>query len=209
MSVRKSAEERKDEILNAVLHLADEVGPDRLSTEAIAQRVGLTQPGIFRHFPTKRAIWIGVTEKISAAMQSGWRLALGNKEQPEERLRSLVLAQLKLIQSTPAIPAILFSRELHAQNELLRKAVLGLMNTFKAALASEFQRGRDDGSFRNDLDADDAALILIGLVQGLAVRWSLSSRAFVLTDEGARFLDIHMRFFRNQAQGAAKPELTP
>ena len=54
MAVRKPAPERKAEILEATLRLADELGPDRLSTEAIARAVGLTQPGIFRHFPTNR-----------------------------------------------------------------------------------------------------------------------------------------------------------
>ncbi|MCX2721050.1 TetR/AcrR family transcriptional regulator [Roseibium salinum] len=208
MSVRKTAEERKDEILEAALHLSDEVGPDRLSTEAIAQRVGLTQPGIFRHFPTKQSIWLGVAEKISMAMQAGWRRALGTREDAEDRLPSLVLAQLKLIQSVPGIPAILFSRELHAENDLLRKAVLGLMNNFRKALSAEFKRGQADGKFRGDLDPDDAALILIGLVQGLAVRWSLSGRTFALVDEGSRFLDMHMRFFREPAQAPATSEKT-
>ena len=200
MSVRKSAAERKDEIINAVLDLADEDGPDRLSTEAIARRVGLTQPAIFRHFPTKRDIWLGVAEKISSVMQVNWRRALGNKEEAEDRLRSLVLAQLELIQSTPAIPAILFSRELHAENDALRQAFLGLMNTFSKTLSVEFRRGQEDGSFRGDLKPEDAALVLIGLIQGLAIRWSLSRRAFVLTEEGARLLDIHMLFFRNPTQ---------
>ena len=50
---RKSARERKSEIVEAVLVLAAEVGPDRLSTEALASAVGISQPGIFRHFRKK------------------------------------------------------------------------------------------------------------------------------------------------------------
>lgn len=33
----------------SALRLADELGPDSLSVEAIARAVGLTQPGVFRH----------------------------------------------------------------------------------------------------------------------------------------------------------------
>ena len=58
--MRKSAQERKAEILATALRLADELGPDRLTTAAIAEAVGLTQPGIFRHFPTKQALWQAV-----------------------------------------------------------------------------------------------------------------------------------------------------
>ncbi len=49
--VRKSAEDRKAEIVDAALRLADDIGPDRLSTEVLAEAVGISQPGIFRHFP--------------------------------------------------------------------------------------------------------------------------------------------------------------
>ena len=40
--------------------------------------------------------------------------------------------------------------------------------------------------------AADAAFLLIGLVQGLAVRWSLAGRTFDLVDEGARLFDLQL-----------------
>lgn len=65
MQARKSADSRKTEIVTAMLRLADELGPDRLTTLAVANAVGLTQPGIFRHFPTKQDIWLAVAAQIS------------------------------------------------------------------------------------------------------------------------------------------------
>ncbi len=50
---RKRADDRKSEIVMVALRLADELGPDRLTTNAVAKVVGLIEPGIFRHFPTK------------------------------------------------------------------------------------------------------------------------------------------------------------
>ena len=63
---RKPADERKDEILRAALRLADELGPDRLTTNAVAEAVGLTQPAIFRHFPTKTVLWQAVVAVAGA-----------------------------------------------------------------------------------------------------------------------------------------------
>ena len=57
---RKSAEQRRTEIVEATLNLADELGPDRLSVEQVAQRVGITQPAVFRHFSTKKLLWNAV-----------------------------------------------------------------------------------------------------------------------------------------------------
>ncbi len=195
MAVRKPAPERKAEIVEATLRLADELGPDRLSTEAIAREVGLTQPGIFRHFPTKQAIWEAVAAKITDKMAAGWRTVLDRGGTPIDRLRGLIGAQLWLIQSTPAIPAILFSRELHAENDILRKSVLGVMNRFHAAIAREIAEAQNQRMFRLDFDPDDAAYLVLGLIQGLAVRWSLSGRSFRLADEGIRLLDVQIGLF--------------
>jgi AcrR family transcriptional regulator len=195
MAVRKPAEERKAEILDAALRLADELGPDRLSTEAIAREVGLTQPAIFRHFPTKQAIWEAVASTIATRMAEGWRTAMQRRDDPVERLRGLILSQLKLIQTTPAIPAILFSRELHAENDLLRKSVFYLLGRFHRALAEQVAQAQAAGGLRTDVDSEDAAFLLVGLVQGLAVRWSLSGRSFGLVEEGARLLDVQVGMF--------------
>ena len=51
------------------------------------------------------------------------------------------------------------------------------------------------GEFREDLDPDDAAFLVIGLVQGLALRWSLSGRTFGLVEEGSRLLELQIRGF--------------
>jgi AcrR family transcriptional regulator len=196
MTRRKPAGQRKAEILEATMRLADEVGPDRLTADAIARAVGLTQPGIFRHFPTKQAIWQAVAEAITGRMTDAWDEVLGRPAKPVNRLAGLIQAQLRLIRATPAIPAILFSRELHVENDGLRKTFLALMGRFHRSIAGEVRRAQDTGAFRPDLDADDVAFLLIGLVQGLAVRWSLSGRAFALEAEGARLLSLQIGLLR-------------
>lgn len=206
MAERKPAEERKAEILDAALRLADELGPDRLSTEAIAREVGLTQPGIFRHFPTKQAIWEAVAGSIATRMAEGWQAAMQRRDDPVERLRGLMLSQLRLIQTTPAIPAILFSRELHAENDLLRKSVFYLLGRFHRALAEQVAQAQAAGSLRGDIGSEDAAFLLVGLVQGLAVRWSLSGRSFGLVEEGARLLEVQLAMFSAPNRGAVMKE---
>lgn len=114
------------------------------------------------------------------------------RDDPIERLEGLVLLQLRLIHSTPAIPAILFSRELHAENDLLRKSVFYLLGRFHRAFADQVAQAHASGRLRGDVDSEDAAFLLVGLVQGLAVRWPLSGRSFGLVEEGARLLDVQL-----------------
>ncbi len=190
MRVRKSATTRKAEIIDAALRLADKVGPDRLTTSAIADAVGVTQPAIFRHFPKKQDLWQSVAERIGATMEARWEKARSLDDTPIDQIYVLVAGQLRLIQTTPAITAILFSRELHAKNQGLRRAFFELLGRFHQVLAGLAADARDAGELRSDLAPNDVASLILGLVQGLAVRWSISGRGFDLADEGSRLLAI-------------------
>ncbi len=193
MRIRKSAEARKAEIIDATLRLADKLGPDRLTTETIANAVGLTQPGVFRHFPKKQDLWEAVAARVGAMMEARWKKAERGDTSAMNKIRALIIAQLRLIQSTPAIPAILFSRELHTKNKGLRTAFFGLMSRFHKLVSSLVTQACAMGELRDDIDPDDAAFLIIGLVQGLAVRWSISGRSFDLREEGSRLLELQLK----------------
>jgi AcrR family transcriptional regulator len=192
---RKTAEQRKDEIIAATLKLAFGVGPDAITTEHIAHKVGISQPAVFRHFPRKEQIWEAVIDWVGARLTQRWSKALDDNADSLDRLHAVLSAQLGLIQRTPAIPAILFSRELHVRNRALRKAVIAMMQRFHTMLRDIFNEGVRAGKLRADLDTDDAAFVVIALVQGLAVRWSLSERGFDLVEEGNRLLAVTLPGF--------------
>lgn len=204
MRIRKPAETRKLEIVETALRLADDLGPERLSAEAIARAIGLSQPGIFRHYPTMQDLWLAVADYIGATMEARWEAAVRPGSDPAARLRELLAAQLGLIQSTPAIPAILFSRELHVRNESLRNAVFAILGRFHRQVADLVAAARDAGVLRADLNDDDGAFLLVGLVQGLAVRWSISGRRFDLVAEGRRLLDVQLHGFSRAAAPARR-----
>ncbi len=192
MRSRRLAVERKAEIVAATLDLADTVGPDRLTTEAIALAVGISQPAVFRHFATKQALWVEVAEALDASMRARWQAAVEAHADPLERVRALVAAQLELVEATPAITAILFSRELNAANAPLREAFLALMQQLQATLRAAFDEAATSGRLRPGIAPADAASLVIAFLPGLAVRWSLSGKAFPLAREGLRLFALQL-----------------
>jgi AcrR family transcriptional regulator len=60
---RKTAEERREAILEAALIEFAEHGAAGMSTESIARRVGISQPYIFRLFGTKKALTIATIDR--------------------------------------------------------------------------------------------------------------------------------------------------
>ncbi|HEY2791350.1 MAG TPA: TetR/AcrR family transcriptional regulator, partial [Micromonosporaceae bacterium] len=62
-TVRMSADERREHVLRASMIEFGAGGFVGTSTEAIARRVGVSQPYLFRLFPTKRALFIATMDR--------------------------------------------------------------------------------------------------------------------------------------------------
>ncbi|MDK9697904.1 MAG: TetR/AcrR family transcriptional regulator [Siculibacillus sp.] len=186
--MRRSAEQRRREIIETVLRLSTEVGPDRLSMRAVADAIGLTQPAIFRHFATREILWVEVARHVAGRMRTAWETVLAAAPPPDRAVLDLVAAQTREVAREPSILAIAFSHELRVANAELAAVFRGLMADFSARLAASWA----GFGTRLTLSPQDAALLTLALVQGLALRWSLSGRRFDLTAEARRLLDIQM-----------------
>lgn len=192
---RKPAEVRKAEIIEALLGLADRIGPDRLTTNDIAREVGVTQAAIFRHYPTKAALWSAAGELISERLHEAWAQALATEAAPKARLRALIAVQLRQIEACPALPSILHSRELNVDNADLRERCRGVLMRYQGLLVENLEDMIADGSLARHVRPQDAAELLTSLVQGIAIRWGLGSRGFGLVAEGLRLLDVQLALF--------------
>ncbi len=205
MRQRKSAEERRDEIIAVTLQLASEVGPEGITTDAIANRVGVTQAAIFRHFSRKQDIWTAVVAWLRERVTARWAEAQREVDDPAGRLRAVVAAQFLFITAIPALPAVLLSRELHAQAGL-RAGLLGVMGEFRKTLAGILRDGQGAGVVRADVSPEAAANLLIALVQGTALRWSLSNGAFDLVREGEALLGLALEGLEKGIQSGIEME---
>lgn len=189
----KSAELRKAQIVATILSLADKIGPDRVTTGAVAAEIGVTQAAVFRHFPTKAEMWVAVADHVAGLLTAAWAEALEGSKPPVEQLKALIGAQLDQITANPAMPMLLFSRELNVENAALREAFRDRLATLHGLLMREVIQGQQDKTLCSDVAAVDVAVLLTSLVQGVAIRWSLGARDFVLHDEGMRLLAVQLR----------------
>src|SRR5215207_2360571 len=83
--VRKSAEERREEILEvAVRHFAFG-GLHGTSTEAIAREAGISQPYLFRLFRTKRELFLACVDRSNERILAVFR-RVAAEAAPDERL---------------------------------------------------------------------------------------------------------------------------
>lgn len=172
-----------------MLEMTGEHGPEAVTTRALAARIGITEPALYRHFPGgKPAMWDAFAEALGARFADAWRQAAAAADTPRERLRAIARAQLGLITGVPALPAMLLSRSLHRDNPALKAGMLRQLGRFQHLLRDCAAAAARAGELEAD-DPDTTAWLVIAIIQGVAVRWSLSDRGFDLVAEGLRLLD--------------------
>ncbi|HEY5835460.1 TetR/AcrR family transcriptional regulator [Streptomyces sp.] len=98
--VRMSAEERRESVIRAAMSAFAHGGYNATSTEAIARRVGVSQPYLFRLFPNKQAIFLAAAERC---LESTRQVFVDAAEglAPEEKLTAMANAYQKLIHDDP------------------------------------------------------------------------------------------------------------
>lgn len=100
-SDRKSAQERREDILAAAITEFSEKGFHGGSTVTIAKRIGISQPNLFRLFPTKKSLFIYAIERVVLRVQQKM-IAIG-QQHPEDSLSAMkrayrnVLADRELV----------------------------------------------------------------------------------------------------------------
>jgi TetR/AcrR family transcriptional regulator len=193
---RLGTEERQREIVAAVLSLAREHGPDAITTQAVADRVGVTQGAIFRHFPDKQAIWLAVFRWVRAALRTVFESALAKGGSPLAQIEHAFTGHVEFIAANPGVPRVMFHELQYPGDSPVRAEVRAMISGYRSGLAGLFAQAKAAGELPRKLDADLATMLYIGTIQSLVIQASLSGdeasmtrrsrRAFALLRDGYR-----------------------
>ncbi len=191
---------RKAEILDVALTLAFEGGPNRVTTVAIAERLGVTQPAIYRHFRSKADLWAAITERLGAEVSANISQAESTNGTPEQRLRSLILGHLFLISRTPALPEIMLARDPNSEDAVVRVAMQSRMAEFQRVLVNTCAAAQGAGELDIDIDVRDMAALIMGVLQSLVLRLLLTRDVSNLVADGTRLLDLQLSAFARESE---------
>src|SRR5215218_9930285 len=98
--VRMSAEERRESVIRAAVTEFSLGGYKGTSTEAIARRVGVSQPYLFRLFPNKQAMFLAAADLCMQTTRQVFTDAAAGLP-PEEKLDAMAEAYQRLIRDDP------------------------------------------------------------------------------------------------------------
>jgi TetR/AcrR family transcriptional regulator len=198
---RLSSEERQAEIVAAVLALAREHGPDAITSQAIADRIGVTQGAIFRHFPDKEAIWLAVFAWVRAALGEALSAAIAGTGSPLEKIERAFVAHVTFVAANPGVPRAMFHELQYPGNSPVRNEVRAMIGNYRNRLARLFQEAKAAGELPPGLDTSLAPILFIGAVQGLVVQASLAGNEHGMRARAQKLLPLLLDGYRAGTRG--------
>lgn len=164
------ADERRAATVEAVIRLAAEQNPSDISTTAIAQRMGLTQGALFRHFPTKDAILEAVMGWVAERLLARVDTAAQPIASPLAALEAVFMAHIDFVSEHPGVPRMLFGELQRPGETLPKKMIQTLIQRYGERLRQLLERGKAAGELDAGLDVEAASVSFIGAIQGLVMQ---------------------------------------
>jgi AcrR family transcriptional regulator len=191
-------DERQRAIVTTVLALARERGPDAITTQAIADRMGVTQGAVFRHFPDKQAIWLAVFAWVREALAAAIVEATEQIESPLARIERAFLAHIGFIAANPGVPRVMFHEMQYPGDSPVRAEVRALITSYRERLTRLFKQAKAAGELPRDLDVTLATILFIGAVQGLVIEASLTGDEAGMVKRARKLLPILLDGYRGR-----------
>ena len=195
---RLSTEARQREIVATVLALARERGPDAITTQAVADRMGVTQGAVFRHFSDKEAIWLAVFAWVRESLYAAFETAVARADSPLAKIEQAFLAHVAFVAANPGVPRVMFHELQYPGDSPVRSSVRSMIADYRKRLVQLFAQAKSAGELPPDLDTAQAAVLVIGAVQGLVIQASLAGDEAAMVRRARRLWTILLDGYRGR-----------
>jgi len=179
--------ERQIQIITAAIELISENGIQQMTIKNLANKIGLVEGALYRHFKSKVDILLGIltTFRLSnneAISQMKLAKDLGGLA----KLELLFQQRFSHFKANPALTAVIFSEEIFQNDNRLSSEVFKLMQESQDVICGIIEDGQKSGEIRTDILARQFSLMVIGSLRMIVTQWRLSGFAFDLEEEGRK-----------------------
>jgi len=192
------ADELRAATVEAVVALAAQTNPSDISTTAIAKHMGVTQGALFKHFPTKESIIEAVMGWVADRLLARIDAATRKAATPLAALEAVFMTHVEFVTIHPGVPRMLFGELQRAEMNGPKRLVQALIARYSERVRALLAQGKAAGEIRANMDEGSAALLFVGMVQGLVMQSLLAGDVRQMSDQAAGVFAL----FRDALTGA-------
>ena len=167
--------ERRVQILQALAAMLEQPGAERITTSALAAKLGVSEAALYRHFASKAQMFEGLLEFIEQSVFTLVNQITERETEPAARIRKLVVMVLQFAEKNPGMARVMVGDALVFENERLQER----MNLFFDKLESSLKQSLRDaaaasGAATPTVDAQVRASVIVAFMVGRLQRFARS-----------------------------------
>ncbi|MFG0241225.1 MAG: TetR/AcrR family transcriptional regulator [Phycisphaerales bacterium JB054] len=166
---RLPAAKRREQLLDCAAALFAERGYARATTAELARAAGVTEPIIYRHFKSKRDLFIALIERTGKQTIELWRQDLANAADPAQRLKTLIGDNPMVSQQGRDAYRVFLQAITEVDDDEIHKAWSVHIHSLQQFLAMELARAQENRRVTRHIPAELIAWLLIDIGLGYGV----------------------------------------
>ncbi len=193
---RLSTEARQAEIVDTVLDLSASASPGDITTVDIARSLGLTQGALFKHFPSKDAIWLAVMGWVESHLLSALDAAAAAAPTPLAGLQAVFMKHANFVARHPGVPRLILNELQKPRDTPVKRRARSMQESYRKLVVRLLTEAEKRGEIAAGLDRDGAATLFIGALQGLMLQAMLAGSTTKLAAEARRVFALYVNALR-------------
>ena len=171
---------RQKEFMDAAMTLVAENGFSGFTIRNVAAAVGVTEPAVYRHFSNKLDLLTAMLEDLQAAIVPHFRKLAHTDGTLEIILGDFIRGIFAELKAHPSFAPFIFSEELFHTEPLLKPMMFRVMKENLSILTDSLEILQERRVCRNDIEATELSVVIMGSIRMSISRWHLSGGAFRL-----------------------------
>ena len=152
---------RQNHILDCTMALLRKNGMAGLTVRKVAGSVGFSEAALYRHYPSKEALLVGLLERVEEKLLSRLRELAGDTTRPVElRIEDCLRHHVSIVLEAEGLPILLLS-EGSAQGDLFARQVRRILRGYLAIMEPLLEQIPQSAG--SDLSTRERLIMLMGL----------------------------------------------
>lgn len=166
---RLPAAKRREQLLEVAADLFATSGYARTTTAQLAKAAGVTEPIIYRHFASKKDLFVALIQRTGTLTLDSWRGHLAEADDPAERLRVLLGDNPMVSGEGRKLYRVFLQAITEIEEEDVRSALDVHIKELHRFIVVEIDRAEEAGALRLPFSAEIIAWVMIDVALGYGV----------------------------------------
>jgi len=166
---RQSGDIRRNQIKSAVKEILFYEGMQKLTTKNIANKVGISEGTVFKHFTSKKAIIDSILKEVQEDLTKPLRKIAFEKSSAAVRLEKYLCFHLGYLDKNKGITILLFTEASYQNDTDLKKILAETYHSLEQNFGKIIRDGIDEGIWDEAVSITDLSSLYMGIPLGMNI----------------------------------------